>query len=251
MNFTANPASPRSCSTCEWYQGVTTAPSHSQSIIASEAEEVKDAVLGPLKRVKNSKRKLRMGQFKLLWLNIEFLFTDILLSCSYSGSIFLSNFCLPESLAWSQNLIVFSYSGYTDLPRGMDTHKHWQAKNSSLLHTDTKLYMKTWWVWDWTSCSRKKNPRAGLFAELQISLTVLSLWWDVNISFRARPCSQSSTRRKWTQSIQLFTTGEKCAVCNKITQKRNILSKIFKNHLIDPSFNHLSIFSVHATLSHE
>lgn len=105
----ANPASPRNCLGYEYYQSVTTAPGYSQNIIASEAEEVKDALLGPLKGVLNSKRKLGIGQIELLYLNIEFLFTDIFFFCSYSCSIFLGNFCLHESLEFDSVLLLWLY----------------------------------------------------------------------------------------------------------------------------------------------
>lgn len=63
------------------------------------------------------------------------------------------------------------------------------------------------------------------------ALTLLSLWWDVNISFSARSQSQSSTRRKWTQSIQLFTSqlerNVQCAI--KLPGNRTFCQKSSKN----------------------
>lgn len=132
----------------------------------------------------------------------------------------------------------------------MDTYKHWQAK---IPHVCTQTPSYIWKLAGFEIESPAQQKIMPGLVCLQSSrseaLTLLSWWWDVNISFSARPHSQSSTRRKRTQSIQLLTTGEECAVRNKITWKWDILSKIFQTHQIDPSFNHLSIFLVSLLLS--
>lgn len=86
-------------------------------------------------------------------------------------------------------------------------------------------------------CLQSSRPEA---------LTMLSLWWDVNTTFRARPSNQSSTREEMNPNslaVPFITRWER-AICNIITWKQNVWSKIFQNRLIGPSFNHLRIFCV-------
>lgn len=110
--------------------------------------------------------------------------------------------------------------------------------------------MKNCWFWDWISCSTKMNVRAVLLQSSRpeaLKLTLLSLWWDVNTHFRARPSNGRSTREEInSKSLAVpFTTRKECATCGIITWKQKIWSKIFQKHLIDPRFNHLSIFCIH------